>query len=185
MSITDLGTLPGDAYPVSSATAINDSGQVVGYGDRHAFQWSASGGMQDLGTLPGSTNSYANGINDPDRPLSQGYERLSHRKVSRTDPDATPMAMADQRSVLGYQTHYLIDGGNARIILHALTLSADVMENQPFLDQLRRVLLLASVSTCMLSTHVADWTARQGASAVTRSMWRGKTVVAEDCKSMQ
>ena len=60
--------------------------------------------------------------------------------MSRTDPDATPITMADQRSVLGYQTHYMIDGGKARIILHALTMSGDVMENQPFLDQLRRVL---------------------------------------------
>lgn len=77
---------------------------------------------------------------DPDRPLSQGYERISNRKVSRTDPDATPITMADGRSVLGYQTHYMIDGGRARIILHALTMSGDVMENQPFLDQLRRVL---------------------------------------------
>jgi transposase len=77
---------------------------------------------------------------DPDRPLSQGYKRLLHRKISRTDPDATPMAMADQRSVLGYQTQYMIDGGTAHIILHALTMSGDIMENQPFLDQLRRVL---------------------------------------------
>jgi transposase len=77
---------------------------------------------------------------DPDRPLSQGYERISNRKVSRTDPDATPITMADGRSALGYQTHYMIDGGKARIILHALTMSGDVMENQPFLDQLRRVL---------------------------------------------
>jgi hypothetical protein len=77
---------------------------------------------------------------DPDRPLSQGYERISNRKVSTTDPDATPLTMADERRVLGYQTHYMIDGGKARIILHALTMSGDVMENQPFLDQLRRVL---------------------------------------------
>jgi hypothetical protein len=77
---------------------------------------------------------------DPGRPLSQGYERISNRKVSTTDPDATPITMADGRSVLGYQAHYMIDGGKARIILHALTMSGDVMENQPFLDQLRRVL---------------------------------------------
>jgi hypothetical protein len=32
-----------------------------------------------------------------------------------------------------------MDGGRARIILHALTMPGDVMENQPFLDQLRRV----------------------------------------------
>ncbi|MGI8824229.1 MAG: hypothetical protein ACR2JC_01020 [Chloroflexota bacterium] len=77
---------------------------------------------------------------DPDRPLSPGYERVSHRKVSTTDPDATPMTMPDQRTLLGYQSHYMIGGGKARIILDALTMSGDVMENQPFLDQLRRVL---------------------------------------------
>jgi hypothetical protein len=48
--------------------------------------------------------------------------------------------MPDKRTVLGYQTHYMIDGGRARIILHALTMPGDVMENQPFLDQFRRVL---------------------------------------------
>ncbi|MDP9488459.1 MAG: transposase, partial [Actinomycetota bacterium] len=49
------------------------------------------------------------------------------------------MVMADKRTALGYQDHYLVDGGKARIILHALVTPADVMENQPFLDQLRRV----------------------------------------------
>jgi hypothetical protein len=76
---------------------------------------------------------------DPDRPLSAGYERLSARKVSRTDPDATPMTMADRRIALGYQDHYLIDGGKARIILHALLTPDDVMENQVTVDQVRRV----------------------------------------------
>jgi len=75
-----------------------------------------------------------------DRPLSPGYERLSHRKVSRTDPDATPMALSTGRTVLGYQDHYLVDGGRARIILNCLVLSGDVMENQPFLDQFRHTL---------------------------------------------
>src|SRR5437588_8834586 len=41
---------------------------------------------------------------------------------------------------LGYHDHYLVDGGKARIILHALVTPADVMENQPMLDQLRRVM---------------------------------------------
>lgn len=74
----------------------------------------------------------------PDRPLSPGYERLSHRKISRTDPDAASMAMRDGRTVLGYQTHYLVDGGRSRIILHCLVMPGDVMENQPFLDQFFR-----------------------------------------------
>jgi transposase len=77
---------------------------------------------------------------DPERPLSSGYQRLSSRKISRTDPDATPMAVRYGGTALGYQDHYLVDGGKARIILHALVTPGDVMENQPFLDQLRRTM---------------------------------------------
>ena len=77
---------------------------------------------------------------DPDRPLSPGYERLSSRKISRTGQDATPMAVRYGGTALGYQDHYLVDGGKARIILHALVTPGDVMENQPFRDQLRRTM---------------------------------------------
>jgi transposase len=79
---------------------------------------------------------------DPQRPATgvSGYERISSRKISRTDPDATPMRMRDGRSVLGYQDHYLIDGGRARIILHAFVTPGDVSESQVLIDQLRRSL---------------------------------------------
>jgi transposase len=77
---------------------------------------------------------------DPDRPAPSAYERLSSRKVSRTDPDATAMSMRDGRTALGYQVHYLVDGGRDRIILHCLVTPGDVMANQPFLDQFRRTL---------------------------------------------
>jgi Transposase DDE domain len=43
------------------------------------------------------------------------------------------------RAVLGYQTHYVVDGGRHRIILHALPTPGDVRESQPFLDLLWRV----------------------------------------------
>ena len=77
---------------------------------------------------------------DPSRPPSGPYRRLSDRKVSRTDPDAAAMATRNGRSVLGYQDHYLVDGGQARIILHCLVTPGDVAENQVLLDQLRRTL---------------------------------------------
>src|SRR5207248_8003523 len=57
--ITDLGTLGGAR---SSALAVNDSGQVVGWATRpdgktHAFSWTRTGGMVDLGTLGGSSST--------------------------------------------------------------------------------------------------------------------------------
>jgi probable HAF family extracellular repeat protein len=68
--LTDLGDPPG-GYDWSHAYDINDLGQVVGdMGDNegvlrsHAFLWTSSGGMQDLGVLPGRTRSVAWGIND-------------------------------------------------------------------------------------------------------------------------
>jgi probable HAF family extracellular repeat protein len=64
--MTDLGTLPGGDS--SSATGINDRGQVVGFSntasaDTHAFLFE-NGAMVDLGTLPGGRSSRAFGINN-------------------------------------------------------------------------------------------------------------------------
>ena len=65
---TDLGNLGGN---LGQATALNDSGQVVGYGTTstasgapdHAFLYNKRGPLIDLGTLGGS-ESVATGIND-------------------------------------------------------------------------------------------------------------------------
>ena len=64
-NIIDLGTLGGQA---SAVTAMNGSGQVVGYsytatGATHAFIYS-NGVMTDLGTLPGGTYIIPSAIND-------------------------------------------------------------------------------------------------------------------------
>jgi transposase len=75
---------------------------------------------------------------DPMRPSHRGYRRTSDFWVSTTDPDATPMWTAG-KARLGYHDHYVVDGGKRRIILAALITPADVMENQPMLDLLRRV----------------------------------------------
>jgi hypothetical protein len=55
-TITDLGSL--------SPTAINTRGQVVDKYNGHAFIWTKTGGMRDLGLLPGGTFSMAVAIND-------------------------------------------------------------------------------------------------------------------------
>ena len=62
----DLGSLSGGMG--SNATALNERGEVTGYGtvasgDNHAFLYSG-GFMRDLGTLPGFTSSEATSINN-------------------------------------------------------------------------------------------------------------------------
>jgi transposase len=77
---------------------------------------------------------------DPNRPLAAGDRRLSAERASRTDPDAARMHTAGGgRATLGSQTHSVVDGGKARIILHALVTPADVMEGHAFQDLLWRV----------------------------------------------
>jgi transposase len=73
----------------------------------------------------------------PNREQTSGaYRRTADFRVSSTDPDATPMPLGDGRIHLGYQDHYVVDGGRARIILAALVAPAEVQENQPALDLL-------------------------------------------------
>ena len=63
------------------------------------------------------------------------YHRTTDQRISLTDPDATPMKSAsNQNAALGYHTHYVVDGGKARIILAALVTPASIMDNTPMLD---------------------------------------------------
>ncbi len=68
---------------------------------------------------------------------TRGYQRITDLRVSTTYPDATVMLHKDG-SHLGYQTHYVVDGGKSRIILDVLVTPAEVMENQPMLDLIWR-----------------------------------------------
>ena len=69
-----------------------------------------------------------------------GYRRMADLRVSATDPDASPMHQKKKggASRLGYQTHYVVDGGKARVILDALVTGAEVNENLPMLELLFR-----------------------------------------------
>ena len=72
------------------------------------------------------------------RVTSRGYQRMADLRVSTTDPDATLMPTKDGTD-MGYRTHYVVDGGRARIIVAALVTPSEVMDNQPMLDLLWRV----------------------------------------------
>jgi hypothetical protein len=76
---------------------------------------------------------------DPERPPKDGYQRIAELQVNPVDPDATPMQLKGGGTRLGYQDHYVVDGGKHRIILAALVLPADIRENLPLGDLTRRV----------------------------------------------
>lgn len=65
------------------------------------------------------------------------YQRVADVQVSTTDPDASLM-LTKNGSHLGYQTHYVVDGGKSRIILGVLVAPSEVSENKPMLDLLWR-----------------------------------------------
>ena len=60
----------------------------------------------------------AQGRLDPQRAPTGSHRRLSAERVCRTDPDAALMRAGGGRATVGYQVHYVVDGGRARIILH-------------------------------------------------------------------
>src|SRR5215211_7422833 len=75
----------------------------------------------------------------PNRSDTSGiYRRTADFRVSTTDPDATPLPQRDGHTHLGYQDHYVVDGGKARIVLMVLVAPAEVQENQPARDLLWR-----------------------------------------------
>ena len=66
------------------------------------------------------------------------YQRTADFKVSTTDPDATAMRLKGGGTHLGYYTHYVVDGGKARIILQVLVTPSEVMDNHPMRDLIFR-----------------------------------------------
>src|SRR5579863_9850622 len=59
------------------------------------------------------------------------YQRTADFKVSTTEPDATPMRLKGGGTHLGYHTHYVVDGGKARVILQVLVPPSEGRANQP------------------------------------------------------
>jgi hypothetical protein len=88
---------------------------------------------------PNARHDWLARLGRPDRSIVSGpYQRTADFRVSTTDPDASPMRTSQGSTRLGYQDHYVVDGGRARIILGVLVAPAEVQENQPALDLLWR-----------------------------------------------
>jgi hypothetical protein len=86
--------------------------------ERH--RWIENNGRQDRGSV------------------RHGYTRMADLRVSTTDPDASPMHQKKGASRLGYQTHYVVDGGKARVILDVLVAPAEVNEGLTMIEMLFR-----------------------------------------------
>jgi transposase len=119
--VPDPSVLDADPQPTTLPIALSEEEQetfLAQQASRH--DWYAKGGEQQ-------------------REVRGLYQRRSDQRVSTTDPDATPMRHGGGPVHLGYQVHYVVDGGKQRMILAALVTPAEVMENQPMLDLLWHV----------------------------------------------
>jgi probable HAF family extracellular repeat protein len=85
---TDIGTLGGRN---SSAAAVNDAGEVVGWAHRvdnsmHAFSWTTANGITDVGTL-GGPYSVAAAVNATGQIVGYAATATSQRHAFAWDPD--------------------------------------------------------------------------------------------------
>jgi transposase len=97
-------------------------------------------GQEELAQANSERHDWIERVGEPNREIIRGtYQRMADVWVSTTDPDATMMQSKGGGTQLGYHTHYVVDGGKARIIMAVLVTPSEVMENQPVLDLLWRV----------------------------------------------
>lgn len=91
----------------------------------------------ELATRNAARHDWIAELGRQERDVANGYyQRQADVWVNTTDPDATMMHKKGGGSVMGYHTHYAVDGGKARIILTALVTPSEVMDNQPMQDLL-------------------------------------------------
>jgi transposase len=123
------GIFPEEAQPIESAntpepTAVGpagEEGRALSEANARQHRWLAQAGGQQREVV------------------RWGYRRLADLRASATDPDASPMQHKKKgASRLGYLTHYVVDGGKARVILNVLVTPAEITENLPMLELLFR-----------------------------------------------
>src|SRR5512135_2104453 len=87
---------------------------------------------EELAQVQRQRHNWIERLGRPEHPEDGQAQRISDFRLSTTDPDATLMPTEH----LGYQTHYVVDGGKARTILAVLVTPSEVKDNQPALDLL-------------------------------------------------
>jgi probable HAF family extracellular repeat protein len=135
---TDLGTLGGGADVVdysSSADGVNDLGQIVGWSTTeaipesfygwegsspiHAILWTTSGGLSDLGTLPGDEFSAALKINFFGQAIGISGNTVAYDSFdSRYEVSGRPFIWSARTGMLDLNT--LISAGS-RWVLNSAT----------------------------------------------------------------
>jgi transposase len=111
--------------------------------------------------------------------LRWGYARMADLRVSTTDPDASPMHQKKKgASRLGYQTHYVVDGGKARVILDVLVIPAEVTENLPMPEMLFRSIFRWRLRPRSV-TGDATYGTRENIAAIEKAGIRAYTALAD------
>ena len=142
-TLHDLGVLAGGSR--SFGEAVNASGAATGYGDNgvntHAFYYSGSGALHDLGTLGGNA-SYGYGINDSGQVVGGSSTSTSssltafvsdagggklHSLGTLGGSTSTALGINDAGTVVGYSslasgstTHAFIEQNGAMLDLNSL-----------------------------------------------------------------
>jgi probable HAF family extracellular repeat protein len=127
-SIIDLGAGTG-------VTDINNSGQIVGGeggASGHAFLYS-NGAMTDLGTLPGGTESFAEGINDPGQVVGHSnianglYHAFLYSNGAMTDLGTLPGKNQSSASGINDSGQVVGESDTSGDLFRAFLYSAGVM----------------------------------------------------------
>jgi transposase len=112
-----------------------------------------------------------------DRSFKSGYRPcISDSRASKTDLDANPMTWTKAGSKLGYQAHYVVDGGKARVILNVLVTPSEVTENRPMLDLLWNTIFRWRIRPRRV-TGDAKYATRQNVAALEKAGIRGYVAI--------
>ncbi len=141
-----------------------DERQALAQTNARQHRWLAEAGRQERGVV------------------RWGYKRIADLRMSTTDPDASPMHQKNKSaSRLGYLTHYVVDGGKARVILDVLVTGAEVMENLPMVEMLFRNTFRWRLRPRSVTGDAAYGT-RENIAAIEKAGVRAYTALAEQGK---